>query len=118
MSAAQEQALVATQERARLAQQGARGAADVPSAPSIIRLGVILGQTGGSYTVGLVGADGSVGDSIPGVRPWGEASFATDDKVFLTWIGDRPIPFILAAAGGSAGEGGIAFKFSITHYGG
>jgi hypothetical protein len=101
-----------------MAQQGARGASDVPSGPSQIRLGLIIAQTGGSYTVGLVGADASVGDNIPGVRAWGDASFAADDKVFLIWVGDRPIPFILAAAGGSGSGGGSEFLFTVAIFGG
>lgn len=114
MSINQDMALVGAADRARLAQTAARGAAALDSRPSQIRLGVIIEQTGGSYTVGLVSAAGSVGDTIPGVRGWGDASFADGDRVFLVYVGDRPIPYILSSAGsGSGGDSGFLFTVSI-----
>jgi hypothetical protein len=83
----------------------------------MIRLGVIIEQTGASYTVGLVGADASVGDTIPGVRAWGDASFEADDKVFLVWIGDRPLPYIMTSAGGG-GDSTSAGLFTVAIFGG
>ena len=105
MSQSLDRILVGNAERTSRALDGARSMTRQDSRPSSLRLAVIVDGADGVYTVGLVGADGSVVDSIPGVRPWGAGTFAVADKVMVCWIGDRPVPWILA--GGSGGLTGV-----------
>lgn len=100
MDSSRERQIVGIGEAARTALEGTRGAARQPDAPSRIRLGIVTAFSGSSYTVGVVGATGATVDSIDGVRAWGSGTFNVSDRVMLVWIGDRPIPFIMAGGSG------------------
>lgn len=93
--------------------RSARAQAQPEGATSKLRLGSIASVgTAGDYTVSVLGATGAAVDSIPGVRAWGSATYNVGDRVFLAYVGDRPIPFILSA-GGSGGDG-EAINANIT----
>lgn len=103
MSFGIDQAIEGAREQSRAARDGASGAAQLDSRPSSIRLGVVASVNGDAYTVEVLAADGTVADTLPGVRVWGQSVFQSDDKVALAWIGDRPIPVIIGGGGGGGG---------------
>ena len=70
----------------------------------------------GAYLVGLVGANGTVVDSIPGVAVWGDSEYSPGDRVVLVYTGQRPIPFI-ASGGGSGGSGGESVPVVVSSLG-
>ena len=107
MSAGQDQAIEGARERARIAGEAARGGAVQDSKPAAFRPGKVVSVSGSVYTVEVIGANGTAVDTIPGVTAWGEGTFPPGDRVFLAWIGDRPIPYIVGSGGGGGGEGQI-----------
>lgn len=110
MSQSVDRILAGNSERTSKALDGARPTSRQSSPPSQLRLAVVISADSGTYTVGLVGTDGSIVDSIPGVRVWGGAStFAAGDKALLVYLNNRPIPFIIGGMGGGGGGGTIDF---------
>lgn len=104
--------LIATTEAANDAARAARPAGQSGGTASRMRQAIIQAADGGVYTVGLVGADGGTVDSIPGVRVWGAGSFTVGDRVLVTWIGERPIPWIAASGGGET----ATYNFNVAGY--
>lgn len=107
MSSSKDMALVGVGEAARLAGGVARGTTLQDSKASRLRLAVVIDAGDGVYTVGLVGADASVVETIPGVPVWGSATFSPGDRVTVAYTGDRPIPYILSGGGSGGGSADV-----------
>jgi hypothetical protein len=101
MSAGEDQFLKFTGDAATRAKEQ-RGAADAPqSLPANIRPAVVTAADAGIYTVEIIGSDSTAVDTLTGIPAWGSATFAPDDLVWLVWVGERPIPYIMGAGNGN-----------------
>jgi hypothetical protein len=100
---AQDQYLVGAAESARVARDTASKGTAGASVASALRMGIVTVAADGVYTVDVVGANGVASSTVAGVTAWG-GSFAVSDRVMLAYVGDRPIPFIVAGGGGGAIE--------------
>jgi hypothetical protein len=111
MSSAQDSFIQAAAGTARRAAEGTRRGAAIDAPPSVLRPAIVTARSGDVYTVDLIGADGEVCDTIAGVTAWGGSGYEPNDRVFLVYVGGRPIPFILGAGGGEGGLIGLANRF-------
>lgn len=105
MSASNERAIVQAASTGRDASAAARPTSAQDAPPSALRLGKVSAVASGAYTVDLIGATGTVVDSIPGVRVWGDAEFTVGQRVTVAYFGDRPVPWIIGGGGGSGDIG-------------
>ncbi len=95
-----------------LARREARARGTITGEASRMRRCSIGASDDGVHTIQLLGADGSVVDTIAGVRAVDGRTLGQDTKAIAIWIGESPIPFLL-----SGGSGGM-YKCIITVYNG
>lgn len=104
--------IVQAREDAKAALGNARQTQQIAARPSAMRRAIVISQSDGWYTIGILGADSATVDTIPGVRVQGSGSFDIGDQVLAVYIGDRPIPYIM----GAGGSGSDAVTANITGY--
>lgn len=98
MAQSSDNALSSTRDATLNLNRRASSSTDSQSQMTNVRPAKITAVLSGVYTVGILGSDSSVVETIPGVRPHDpNASFNVNDRVMLVWIGIRPIPFIIAS---------------------
>lgn len=114
MSAQLEQYILGVADTARQGNEGAKRGTSAATSFNKLRRAVIISEDTGFYEVAVIGNNGGTVDTLVGVRGWGDSTFAAGDKVFLAWLDNNPIPFILSS--GSGGSGAVYIGGLITFF--
>ena len=105
MSGAQEQGLIGAAESARRAEGNARHAVAADSGPSALRLAEVTAVEETTVSVKILASDGTTAAyTVSGCPVIGNAELAVGDTCLAVYLGDRPLPVILAAGAGGEGD--------------